>query len=331
MRHPFRIVPFRIPYQTRRVTRVNPQGRRPGTIAPGATQPEERSAGKPRSRLRTPVDHQRSEFLRHCRARVRPEDVGLPGSSRARSGGLRREDVAALAGVSTSWYTWLEQGRDIRVSDEVLERVCATLRLAEDERTYLFALVQRRLPRLNHEMPDTAPPEVRRLVDALHIPAVALNLRCDVLAWNTINSVLYRDYALHPPEERNLLEILLLKPVNQLPPAKLESTVRRLMGALRFDYSKCAGDPKFEGLLRRLLTHSPLFRRLWRMSDVLIHSYGSHQFNHPRFGPLTFEHTSFVPDGHPYVRVVVCNPEDDAARSAVATVNAELAAARPPG
>lgn len=260
---------------------------------------------------------------------MKPEEVGLPASSRARSGGLRREDVAALAGVSTSWYTWLEQGRDIRVSDEVLERVCTALRLAEDERTYLFALVQRRLPRLPRGMPVTCPPEVRRLIDAMPMPAVAMNLRCDVLGWNAINGLLYRDYSEYPPEERNLLKILLLKPVPQLSPAKLEATVRRLMGALRFDYSKCAGDPEFEALLRRLLMHSPLFRRLWRAADVLIRSYGSHQFTHPRFGPLTFEHTSFVPDGHPYVRVVVCNPEDEAARRAVATVTAELAAARP--
>lgn len=288
-----------------------------------------RQADKRRLQLRSRIDVQRSQFLRQCRARVNPRDVGLPSSSMARRGGLRREDVAALAGVSTSWYTWLEQGRAIRVSDEVLERICGALRLNGDERTYLFSLVQRRLPRLTCELPDVAPPEVRRLIGVLPFPAVALNLRCDVLAWNAANSALYRDYANYPPGERNLLEILLLHAEATADPARMEVAIRRLMGALRFDYSRCAGDVKFEALLRRLLTVSPLFNRLWNSPDFLIQSYGLHQFEHPRFGALTFEHTSFIADGHPCIRLVLCQPHDEAARRAVAAVNAGYAAAIP--
>src|SRR5262245_11757543 len=102
-----------------------PAGRR------SARQTDKRSAASG-GRLRSMVDHQRSEFLRLCRSRIKPEDAGLAAGRRARTGGLRREDVAALSGVSVSWYTWLEQGRDIRVSDEVLERICQTFRLTED-------------------------------------------------------------------------------------------------------------------------------------------------------------------------------------------------------
>src|SRR4029453_18244748 len=105
------------------------------------------TAGNTRKRLRSAVDNQRSEFLRLCRARIKPADVGLPQARLTRSGGLRREDVGAISGVSASWYTWLEQGRDMRVSDDVLERLSQTLKLSEDERIYLFSLVQRRLPR----------------------------------------------------------------------------------------------------------------------------------------------------------------------------------------
>ena len=86
---------------------------------------------------------QLSDFLKSCRARLSPGQVGLPDTNRRRTPGLRREDVAALAGVSVTWYTWLEQGRDIQVSAEVLERICTTLRMTADEREYLFALVQR--------------------------------------------------------------------------------------------------------------------------------------------------------------------------------------------
>src|SRR5690348_7959068 len=95
-----------------------------------------------RKNSRLPIDQQRAEFLRSCRARIKPSDLGLPVPQRKRTDGLRREDVAALSGVSVSWYTWLEQGRDMRVSDDVLERICQTFRLSEDERVYLFSLVQ---------------------------------------------------------------------------------------------------------------------------------------------------------------------------------------------
>lgn len=282
------------------------------------------SAGT-RARLRTPVDNQRSEFLRRCRARIRPEDVGLPAGRRTRTGGLRREDVAALSGVSASWYTWLEQGRDIRVSDEVLERVSRTLQLTDEERTYLFSLVQHRLPRLQSDSRQEAPADVVRMLEALPIPAIAMNLRCDVLAWNAANSAIYRDYALIPPGERNLLEILLTKPVRHMTPAQLETMAQRLIGRLRFDYSKCADDPKFEALVRRLVAHSPLFSKLWRIPDFTMHSYGLHRFTHARFGLLSFEHTSYVPDGHPNIRVVICTPENAAARRAVALVATEQA------
>jgi transcriptional regulator with XRE-family HTH domain len=280
-----------------------------------------------RERLRTPVDHQRSEFLRRCRARIKPEDVGLPNGRRTRTGGLRREDVAALSGVSASWYTWLEQGRDIRVSDDVLERISRTFRLTEDERTYLFSLVQHRMPRLPSDTQREAPPDVVRMMNALPIPAIAMNLRCDLLAWNPIQSAIYRDYGTLPPTERNLLEILLTKPVKHMTPAQLEFTATRLIARLRFDYSKCADDPKFEALVRRLIARSPLFSRIWRIPDFTLRSYGLHRFTHARFGLLSFEHTSYVPDGHSNIRVVICTPENAAARRAVATISSELGSA----
>lgn len=278
-----------------------------------------------KSRLRSPVDNQRSEFLRRCRARIKPEDVGLPAGRRTRTGGLRREDVAALSGVSASWYTWLEQGRDIRVSDDVLERVSNSLRLSAEERTYLFSLVQHRPPRLPNHTDLEAPEDVARMIHALPIPAVAMNLRCDVLTWNAANSALYRDYSLIPVEERNLLEILFTRPMRHMTPAQQDLMAQRLIGRLRFDYSRCADDPKFEALVLRLLARSPLFARHWRSPEFTIYSYGPHTFRHARFGLLSFEHTSYVPDGHPNIRVVICTPENAAAHKAVATVTATKA------
>jgi transcriptional regulator with XRE-family HTH domain len=271
-----------------------------------------------RKRLHSPVDRQRAEFLRRCRARIDPAELGLPRSKIKRTEGLRREDVASLSGVSACWYAWLEQGRDMRVSDEVLERLSDTLRLSEDERVYLFSLVQHRVPRARRDAHEEAPAEVLRLIDGLTVPAIAMNLRWDVLAWNRLNCGIYRDYGAIPATERNLLEILLVRPVQHMTPTVLESVARKLIARLRFDYSRHADDPKFEALIHRLDTHSALFRRLWRIPEFTLRPFGIHRFNHPRFGEVAFEHTSVVPDGHPNIRMVICVPDNAAARRAVA-------------
>lgn len=274
-------------------------------------------------RLRSMVDHQRSEFLRLCRSRIKPEDVGLAAGRRARTGGLRREDVAALSGVSVSWYTWLEQGRDIRVSDEVLERICQTFRLTEDERTYLFSLVQHRMPRVQAANKAEASPEIVRMLQTVGVPAIAMSLRWDILAWNDLNAAIYRDYSSIPAAERNLLELIFMRPIRHLTAAQQEAMAHRLCARVRYDYSQNADDPKFEAMVRRLTASSPLFNRFWRGSDFTLRSYGMHHFNHPRFGLVSFDHTSYAPDGHQNIRVVLCSPENPAAKKAVAQVIAE--------
>jgi transcriptional regulator with XRE-family HTH domain len=272
---------------------------------------------------RMPIDRQRAEFLRSCRARIKPADLGLPVPQRKRTDGLRREDVAALSGVSVSWYTWLEQGRDMRVSDEVLERICHTFRLSEDERVYLFSLVQHRPPRLHREARFDAPPEIVRMIVGVGAPAVVMNLRWDVLAWNRLNSVIFRDYAETPAERRNLVDILFTRPSYAQDTVEFENMARRVLAKLRVDYSKAGKDPKFDALIHRLCTMSPVFRRIWRTPEINVRSYGPHRFEHPKYGPLAFEHTSYVPDGHPSVRVVICMPEDDVTRRVVREVQAD--------
>jgi transcriptional regulator with XRE-family HTH domain len=277
--------------------------------------------------LRSAVDNQRSDFLRLCRARLKPTDVGLPIGRHTRSGGLRREDVAAISGVSASWYTWLEQGRDMRVSDDVLERLSETLKLSEDERIYLFSLVQGRPPRLRDATRLEAPPDMVRMSNCLTVPAIVMNLRWDVLAWNRLNSIFFRDYATTPPSERNLVEILFAKPASYEDPLEYENMARRVLAKVRVDYSKSGGnDPRFEALIRKLCTISPVFRRIWRAPEINVKSFGLNRFRHLRYGELSFEHTSYVPDGHPDVRVVICVPHDAATRVAVAKVQAEIAA-----
>ena len=146
-----------------------------GTDTPAEAGIPGNSIGNTRKISRLPVDRQRAEFLRSCRARIKPSDLGLPVPQRKRTDGLRREDVAALSGVSVSWYTWLEQGREMRVSDEVLERICQTFRLSEDERIYLFSLVQHRPPRLHRDPRFDAPQEIVRMINGVAAPSVVID------------------------------------------------------------------------------------------------------------------------------------------------------------
>jgi transcriptional regulator with XRE-family HTH domain len=178
------------------------------------------------NRINAPTTQRRQliDFLKGCRARLTPTQVGLPDTNRRRTPGLRREDVAALAGVSVTWYTWLEQGRDIQVSADVLER----------------------------------------MLDALAVPAIVLTARWDVIGWNQIALKVIRDYSALPPGHRNLLRVLLVEDeAYRQNPELYEATARRLLAKFRVDYSQAPGDAGFEELIADLSASCPIFDRLW--------------------------------------------------------------------
>lgn len=264
---------------------------------------------------------QLSEFLKTCRARVTPGDLGLPEANRRRTPGLRREDVAALAGVSVTWYTWLEQGRDIQVSAAVLERISTTLKLTPDEREYLFALVQHRsAPPLGWHDAEVAP-ALRRMIDSLAVPAIAITARWDVLAWNVLAARVLRDYEAIPPERRNLLRILLVDELLYPQDSELfEAMAQRVLAKFRIDYSRFMGDPDFEALIAELEETSDTFRRLWKSSEVIGRSEAI--VRHPQLGGITLEHTSYVPEGSPELRLLVYVPYDAESAQKIAALAA---------
>ena len=261
---------------------------------------------------------QLSEFLKNCRARLTPASVGLPEMGRRRTPGLRREDVAALAGLSATWYTWLEQGRDVRASDRVLESLSRTFRLSVEERDYLFALAQHRPAPLRPMNVVEVNPAVKRTLDALHVPALVITTRWDVVYWNPMVTSTFRDYATLPPDQRNLIKNLLTNPVFQEDPNDFETMARRILAKLRVDYSQAGGDPQFDVLINELNAISPAFRRLWPSPEIVGHSEGVHLLHHPKLGGLTFEHTSYVVEGAPALRVVLFAPHDRASAQKLA-------------
>jgi transcriptional regulator with XRE-family HTH domain len=236
--------------------------------------------------------------------------VGLPDTNRRRTPGLRREDVAALAGVSVTWYTWLEQGRKIQVSADVLERVCTTLRMTPDEREYLFALVQHRpAPPTSSKMTEVSP-TLARMIEALGVPALVITARWDILAWNRLATRVFRNYEGLPPDQRNLLRILLIDDKGyQNDPVAYEAMARRVLSKFRVDYSQTPDDPSFEQLIQEFNERSPMFRKLWNNPEVLGRSEAV--ANHPALGGITFEHSSYVPEGSPTLRVLIFVPYDE--------------------
>ena len=248
--------------------------------------------------------------------------MGLPEQGRRRTPGLRREDVAALAGVSVTWYTWLEQARDIKVSAEVLDRICSTLCLSSEERDYLFALVQRRAPPHMHGAEEPVTPALQRMLDALSVPALIKTARWDVVAWNPLVK-LFRDYDRIPADGRNLLRLLLVDDTSyQTDPANHYSTARRILSKFRIDYSQYSDDPAFDALINGLNRDSALFRELWNSPEVMNRSEAIAY--HPQNGGMWFEHTSYLPEGSPTLRLVIFVPHDEATAAKVATARDEL-------
>lgn len=265
--------------------------------------------------------HQLSTFLKYCRRRLLPDQVGLPTTGNRRTPGLRRQELAALAGVSVSWYTWLEQGRTIQVSTELLERIAAALRLSHDERAYLFALAQRRAAPAATLRRDEASAALVRMLDAVGIPALIMTARWDVIAWNDLTRVL-RDYGSVPAERRNLLRILLLDdPVHQRDPDAYEAMARGLVSKFRIDYGTAAHSFDFDSLITELESRSPVFNRLWHSQDVLTSIDGVARY--PQLGGLRLEHSSYTPEGSPTLRVVAYVPFDEETRTKLSEFVAE--------
>jgi transcriptional regulator with XRE-family HTH domain len=259
---------------------------------------------------------QLADFLKACRARLSPTEVGLPDTSRRRTPGLRREDVAALAGVSVTWYTWLEQGRNIRASVDVLERIGEALRLSFDEREYLFSLVQHRPAPMLGMHKNEVSPSVIHMLQAIAVPAIVMTSRWDVIAWNDLTKI-FRNYAKLRPERRNLLRILLLEDETyQRDAEQYQAMARRVLSKFRVDYSQTPNDPSFDELIDELTARSAIFGELWNSQEVMNRSEGVGHY--PHLGGVCFEHSSYVPEGSPTLRVVIYVPHDKPSAAKVA-------------
>jgi transcriptional regulator with XRE-family HTH domain len=234
------------------------------------------------------------DFLRTRRARLAPEDVGLPRGSRRRAPGLRRAEVAQLAGVSVDWYTWLEQARPITVSTQVLESLVSALHLHAQEREHLFFLAHQQPPPERAMEPETVSPTLQRFLDHQGLsPAFVLGPRWDVMAWNEAARVVFGDYGQMTTRERNAVWRLFTSTTHRHLLVNWEGHARRVLAQFRATCGRYPGDPRLTELTQDLMLRSPEFRAWWPDHEVLGAEEGQKTFNHPQAGYLMFEHLTF--------------------------------------
>lgn len=249
-------------------------------------------------------------FLRSRRERLEPAQVGLPPGVRARrTPGLRREEVAELAGVSVDYVVRLEQGRGLRPSPEVLDAFAGALRLSEDERIYLFDLVRQR-PR-DRAPRATAAESLNRLVDDLSpLPAMIIDHRFDILAWNDEVAALLLHFDRMPANEQNVAWLCVAHPEFHDFYVDRERVVRESIADLRAAWAAHSGDKALDDLIARLKAESPEFARLWRQHDVRVNGRGLKRLLHPVAGQITIEYEVLRPIQDPDQRLVIYRAAD---------------------
>ncbi|AVV46359.1 helix-turn-helix transcriptional regulator [Streptomyces sp. ID05-04B] len=252
------------------------------------------------------------EFLRSRRARLKPEDVGLPSYGRRRVPGLRREELAQLAGVSYAYYARLEQGYGETMSAEVLDAVARALHLTVEEREHLVRLAQPERQSATHATPpqERLRPGVQHLLDALGVPAYVVDRRLDILGWNRLTTAVFGDWGLLPPGERNAARLAFLSSEARERFADADSNALRIARALRMNAAKSPGDPHFSSLIRELSQKSEDFRQLWARHEVSCGTVGETvRVRHPLVGEFDLVHEPMALPGGAPMRLVTYHAE----------------------
>jgi transcriptional regulator with XRE-family HTH domain len=246
------------------------------------------------------------DFLRARRERLTPRSVGLPEGRRRRTPGLRREEVAELAGIGVDWYIRLEQGRSASPSRGTVEALARALRLNRAEHAHLRALTQpSERPPVGQE---TVPQTVRRIVERLNQPAYVTGRRWDVLAWNQAADEVFAFSRTKAEDRNSLVTVFTNKHARRMFGGEWENEARRMLAQFRRIADLHAGDPAFQQLIARLRKESKEFAAWWRAHDVHQSGGGRKEMHHPRKGVLRFDYASFQVHDEPGLKLVIYTP-----------------------
>jgi transcriptional regulator with XRE-family HTH domain len=276
------------------------------------------------------VTHELAAFLRTRRERLTPSDVALPERpGPRRTPGLRREEVAELARISVDYVVRLEQGRGLRPSPDVLEALAAALRLSDDERAYLFDLAGQRPESRRRTTGKPAAPLARLVHDLSPLPAILLNHRFDILAWNPEMAGLMLDFAALPEQQRNVMWLCLLHPALRDFYRERERVIREGIADLRAAWAAYPEDTALAELVDELTAHSAEFARLWAMRDVRVNGRGQKPLLHPRLGPITVDFEVLTPLQDSDQRLVLYRAADGTSQTALDTIAREVSSSAP--
>src|ERR1700743_69282 len=247
-------------------------------------------------------------YLRDRRTKLDPASFGLP-LTRRRTPGLRREEVAQRANVSTTWYTWLEQGRGGAPSADVLDRIARAMMLTDVEREHLFLLGLGRPPEARYHAPQGITPRLQRLLDTLdHSPAFIRTATWDVIAWNKAAAAVLTDYGTLPEGQRNVLRMMFRDSRVRAAQSNWQSVARYVVASFRADVARAGAARNVQSLVDELRATSPEFAAMWRDNDVQGHGDGVKVLHHPVAGKLAMEFSGFAVDGRPDLTIVIYNP-----------------------
>jgi transcriptional regulator with XRE-family HTH domain len=250
-----------------------------------------------------------SQFLRTRRERITPQHVGLPPGTRRRTPGLRREELALLAGVGATWYTWLEQGRAISVSGQVLESLARVLQLDTDERAHLFILARGQLPADPLPLTQTIDPVLQLILDAMGIyPALVFSPRWDIIAWNQAACRVLVDFSAMTSRQRHILWLLFTDPRYRAMFVDWEEEAQRFLALFRASTQRYIGEAWLTGLVNDLKQVSPAFREWWSRHDVQEFQTEYKQLIHPIVGLLVLQAKTFQLADHPDLRMMIYTP-----------------------
>ena len=254
-----------------------------------------------------------SVFLKAKRAQLKPESIGLPAGTRRRTPGLRREEVAQLAGVSTTWYTWLEQGRDIKVSASVLDCIATALQLSHDETDYLYNLALEGKSELkNLYNPTELSPALKRIVAELtYCPTIITDRHCHIVGWNDAAAHVFLDFEQVPNNERNLIRLLFTRKEFKALAVNWEHFVKGFLAIFRTYYGHYLGDEWYNEFIEEMSRTHQEFQELWQESQVSKAPEMIIEFRHAKAGNMLFNLTSLQVQGDMDLRCSIYTPVEE--------------------
>ncbi len=255
-----------------------------------------------------------SDFLKIQRSKIHPHMVGLPLGSRRRTPGLRREELAQLAGLSVTWYTWLEQGRDIKVSSSVLDSIANVLQLKTDERKYLFdlALETGSSPTLADDEKNAISPSLTKILHELrYCPTIISDRRCNIVGWNQAASHVFLNFEQIPIEERNMIQLLFTKKELRSLAVNWEHFVKGFLSIFRAYYGHYVADKWYSKFIEDMSQVHPEFLEQWNQSDVSSAPEVLIEFRHAKVGKMLFNLTSLQVQGSVDLRCSIYTPIED--------------------